>query len=127
MRPRTGLGSPLDGAALVRLPARSRAWPATLPRVPNGRVLTVTVGHPDLLPVATDDLRELGYRIVGSADASRPVGHVVDVLVPASLREHAPDWWSGMRALAERVFDLRMGPVRMVLEREIDQHLHATV
>jgi hypothetical protein len=125
VRPRSSLGSPLDGAALVRLPARSRAWPATLPRVPAGRVLTVTVGHPDLVPVPADDLQAQGYRIVGVADDSATIGHVVDVLVPAAVREHAPDWWAGLRALAERVFDLRMGPVRMVLARELDQHLRA--
>lgn len=125
MRPRHSTGFPLDGAALVRLPARNRAWPATLPRVPGGRVLTVTVGHPDLVPVAADELLAHGYRIAGVADADRAVGHVVDVLVPASVREHAPDWWQGVRSLADRVFDLRMGPVRLVLARELDLHLRA--
>lgn len=119
---------PTDGAVIVRLRARDRGWIAELPPVPSGHTLTVTVGRPDLLPVPVEELLSRGYRLVGVAAEHRPIGPTVDVLVPEGLREDAPQWWERLAPLAERVFDLRMGPVRLVLAAEIDVHLrHAEV
>lgn len=117
---------PPPGAVLVRVPAHGQGWAARLPAVPRGRVLTVTVGHDSLLPVPVDDLIAGGYRIVGVADTRRPVGDYVDVLVPGDLREGEPGWWQRLVAAADRVFDLRMGPVRALLGPEIDLHLTAS-
>lgn len=117
---------PIDGAVMVRLRASDRGWIRELPAVPGGRVLTVTVGRPDLLPVPADDLVTRGYRLVGVAAEHRPIGPTVDVLVPAVLRDD-PVWWPQLQPLAERVFDLRMGPVRQLLAAEIDVHVrHAS-
>jgi hypothetical protein len=116
---------PLDGSVLVRLTARDHTWARRLPPVPAHRTLTVTVGHPALLPVPVDDLVSGGYRIAGLANADRPVGRTVDVLVPGDLRRDHPGWWQLLRADAERVFDLRHGPVQRVLAAEIDLHLRA--
>lgn len=115
-----------DGALLVRLAAPDRGWAARLPAVPQGRTLTVTVGHPTLLPVAVDDLVSGGYRLAGVASAERPVGLSVDVLVPRELREDQPAWWSRLLAGAERVFDLRHGPVLRVLEDQLRMHVGAS-
>lgn len=125
MLPSTPAPPPTDGSVLVRVTALDRTWPRRLPPVPERAVLTVTVGHPDLLPVAVDDLVSGGYRIAGVASERRPVGRNVDVLVPPTLREHHPEWWAALTADAERVFDLRLGPVLMVLAAEIDLHLRA--
>lgn len=125
MLPSTPDTPPTDGSVLVRVTALDRTWPGRLPAVPGGAVLTVTVGHPDLLPVAVDDLVTGGYRIAGVATERRPVGRNVDVLVPAALRERHPDWWRALVGDAERVFDLRLGPVLRVLAAEIDLHLRA--
>jgi hypothetical protein len=119
------LPTPTDGTVLVRVPATDRAWARQLPTVPVG-TLTVTVGHPDLLPVPVDDLVGGGYRIVGVASAQRPVGRNVDVLVPASLRREHPGWWAELVTMAERVFDLRHGPVQRVFAAELDLHLRAS-
>jgi hypothetical protein len=119
----TAAQEPAEGALLVRLPARDRSWAARLPAVPDGWTLTVTVGHPDLLPVPVDDLVSGGYRIVGVAADHRPVGRSIDVYVPPELRDQHPGWWTDLLERAERVFDLRMGPVRMVLASELDLHL----
>lgn len=116
---------PTDGSVLVRVTASDRGWPGRLPAVPGGMVLTVTVGHPDLLPVVVDDLVSGGYRIAGVASEHRPVGRNVDVLVPVELRLGHPDWWNTLVGDAERVFDLRLGPVMRVLAAEIDLHLRA--
>ncbi|MFA9445526.1 hypothetical protein [Egicoccus sp. AB-alg6-2] len=105
--------------------APDRSWPGRLPRVPGGTVLTVTVGHPELLPVAVDDLVRGGYRIAGVATERRPVGRNVDVMVPAGLRLEQPEWWQELALGAERIFDLRLGPVLRVLAAEIDLHLRA--
>lgn len=125
MLPSTPVTLPTDGSVLVRVTALDRSWPRRLPPVPRGAVLTVTVGHPDLLPVAVDDLVSGGYRIAGVASEQRPVGRNVDVLVPAELRISHPDWWQRFAGDAERVFDLRLGPVLRVLAAEIDLHLRA--
>lgn len=125
MLPSTPATPPTDGSVLVRVTALDRSWPRRLPAVPGDAVLTVTVGHPDLLPVAVDDLVSGGYRIAGVASEHRPVGRSVDVLVPAELRLARPDWWRQFAGGAERVFDLRLGPVLRVFAAEIDLHLRA--
>jgi hypothetical protein len=117
--------APTDGSVLVRIAAPDRAWARRLPPVPADRTLTVTVGHAALLPVPVDDLVGGGYRIVGVAAEHRPVGRTVDVLVPADLRRDHPAWWTELVGMAERVFDLRHGPVQRVLAAELDLHLRA--
>jgi hypothetical protein len=114
-----------DGSVLVRVAAPDRSWARRLPPVPSDRLLTVTVGHPDLLPVPVDDLVGGGYRIAGVAAAHRPVGWTVDLLVPAEVRIASPAWWRELVAVAERVFDLRHGPVQRVLAAELELHLRA--
>jgi hypothetical protein len=117
--------APTDGSVLVRIVAPDRSWARRLPPVPADRVLTVTVGHPALLPVPVDDLVGGGYRIVGVAAEHRPVGRTIDVLVPADLRRDHPAWWGQLVVMTERVFDLRHGPVQRVLAAELDLHLRA--
>jgi hypothetical protein len=114
---------PTDGAVIVRLRAPDRHWISELPPVPGSGTLTVTVGRADLLPVPVEELMSRGYRLVGVAAEHRPIGPTVDVLVPAGLREAEPQWWRQLAPLAERVFDLRMGPVRLVLAAEIAVHV----
>lgn len=114
---------PTDGAVIVRLRAPDRSWISQLPVVPGELTLTVTVGRSDLLPVPVDELAGRGYRLVGVAAEHRPIGPTVDILVPIRLREQRPDWWAQLAPLAERVFDLRMGPVRQLLAAEIDLHV----
>lgn len=121
----TPLLAPRAGDVLVRVRATGNGWARSLPPVPTGVVLTVSVGSPDLLPTPADDLVAGGYRIVGVAAAPRQVAGVIDVLVPATLRQAHPDWWARFAPLALRVFDLRLGPVREVLAPELDLHLAA--
>lgn len=111
-----------DGTLLVRVPAADRGWARTLPRVPGGRTLTVTVGLAELAPVPADDLVASGYRIVGVAADHRPLGRLVDVCVPPDLREAHPAWWASLVARADRIFDPRLGPVARVLAAELALH-----
>lgn len=110
-----------DGDVLVRLPAIGSSWPTTLPAVPGGHLLTLTLGHPALLPAAHGRL-PVGYRLVGVATDARPIGQTVDVYVPARVRDDHPDWWLSLLSRAERVFDLRLGPVQRVLAAELALH-----
>ncbi len=124
--PARELPSASDGSVLVRVRASGPGWITQLPVVPGDRTLTVTVGHPSLLPVPVDELIAAGYRIVGAADGERSFGPCVDIYVPAELRTGHPAWWRSMAEVADRVFDLRMGPVWTVLGEELELHLAAS-
>jgi len=110
------------GALLVRVPVQGPTWALALPQVPEGAQVTVTLGHPGLLPVDTGPVRARGYRIIGTASDSRPIGEVVDLLVEPGLRDAAPRWWRQLQTQAERIFDLELGPVRRVLHAELSLH-----
>ena len=121
MRPLT---LPAD-AVLVRVPVEGTDWPSTLPEVPHGAQVTVTLGHPDLVPTDPAAARRRGYHVVGIASELRPLGAVADLLITAQLREDAPGWWNGLLERAARVFDLRLGPVQQVLSAELSLHADA--
>lgn len=108
----------------MRIGARDRDWPLLLPAAPKNVRLTVTLGHPKLCPLDTV-AQERGYTVVGVAAGHRPIGACVDVwLPPAVLTRHA-DWVGSFRDLADRVFDLRLGPVRFALADELAMHAKA--
>lgn len=113
-----------EGGVLLRLPASGPGWPDLLPVVPAGHVVTVTVGRPGLLPDEAHATAR-GYRVVGAASEARPIGDVVDLLVPRALREAAPGWWAPVLADASRAFDLSLGPVLTVLGAELALHAQA--
>lgn len=113
----------LDGV-LVRVSARSRDWPELLPHSPANVRFTVTLGHPKLFPLS-DAATERGYDVVGVAAGHRPIGACVDVWLPAHVLTEYPEWIAGFRAHAERVFDLRLGPVRFALAAELAMHANA--
>lgn len=117
-----------DGDVLVRLPATDRRWPNTLPPVPDGEVLTITVGKVGLLPHDEQTLITAGYRIVGVRSSQRTgTGASIDVLVPGTLRDAHPRWWRQLTASAERVFDLRFGPVQVLLGSQLARHRSLSV
>lgn len=115
----------LEGAVLLRIPATGTAWAASLPILPVGLVLTVALGHPDLLGAGGDADLPAGYRVVGVATGRRPIGHTVDIFVSAEARETHPAVWDRLVHRAERVFDLRLGPVQQVLAAELGLHTRA--
>ena len=114
-----------EGALLVRVTATGPAWVDSLPAVPDGAEVTVTLGRPELLPVDTGAVRGRGYRIIGTASAHRPIGDVIDLLVPSELRAAAPAWWAQLHGRAERVFDPALGPVQRMLHAELTLHVRA--
>jgi hypothetical protein len=121
----TADAAPPHDAVLVRLTAEVADWASLLPPAPAGWTLTVGLGHPAMLPIPHDDLRARGYEVVGVASSRAPVGHTIDVLVPAALRLAAPRWWDELAGQATRIFDLRMGPVLALLGSQLALHERA--
>lgn len=116
---------PPPGAVLVRVRADSASWISRVPPVPAGELVTVSVSDPALREVPTAELLRSGYRIVGVHPwrAATDAHGAVDLLVTAPLVEQHPAWWRALLAVADRAFDLRLGPVQQVLGQEIALHL----
>lgn len=117
--------APPPGAVLVRVRADSPSWIHRVPAVPHGDTVTVSVSDASLREVTSADLLERGYRIVGVHPwRAATDGHgAVDLLVTAALIDRAPAWWQRLLGVADRAFDLRLGPVQRVLGQEIALHL----
>lgn len=117
--------APPPGAVLVRVRAETTAWIDHLPPVPADGVVTVSVSDPSLREVPSAALERAGYRVVG-IHPWRPATDdhgSVDLLVTSLLIERHPAWWRGLLRIADRAFDLRLGPVQRVLGQEIVLHL----
>lgn len=111
------------GPVLVRVPADAADWVHGLPAVPDGGRVGVTVGTDELLAVAAAlDVR--GYDLLGAV-AGRWPGRHADLLVLPELREAHPRWFAALLLVADRVFDLRHGPVHVALRAELAAHLPA--
>jgi hypothetical protein len=122
MRSQTMLRSrPTEGPVLVRIDARDATWVSGLPTVIDGRRLGMTVGDTALSSSGTE-LAARGYDLIDVVPGRRPGRHA-DVLVPADLRTMHPRWFAGLLLVAERVFDLRFGPVHVALHDELVAHL----
>jgi len=118
--PRTAT-RPADGTVVVRLRADEDSWVRALPPMPGRARLGITVGEERLLS-ARDALAERGYDLLAVVEGRRPGAHA-DVLVPGDLREAQPRWFAALMLPAERVFDLRFGPVHVALRDELAVHL----
>lgn len=118
-----GLAAPA-GSALVRVEADGGEWIDRLPPVPAGHVVTVAVGCRAHRRVTDDALAATGYRVVGhQPDTSLP--SAVELLVPGALMAAEPSWWSRLLRVADQAFDLRLGPVQMVMGNHLPVHLDA--
>ncbi len=116
-----GLAAPA-GAALVRVLATDGTWIDRLPDVPDGGTVTVSIGTRAHRDVSDLDLLRSGYRLVGPHPGSRlPQG--VELLVPAELMASHPGWWRALLEAADQAFDLRLGPVQMVMGNHLTPHL----
>jgi hypothetical protein len=110
-----------EGPVLVRIATGAADWVTGLPPVPAGHRVSVTVGE-DGLAAASDGLALRGYDLIAVVPGRRPGPHA-DLLVSSGLREEAPRWFSALLLVAERVFDLRFGPVHVALRDELLAHL----
>lgn len=106
---------------LVRVPADGDAWVQGLPPVPDLERVGVTVGDAALRD-GRAALAARGFDLIDVVPGRRPGRHA-DLLVPAHLRESHPRWFAALLLVAERVFDLRFGPVHVALHDELVAHL----
>jgi hypothetical protein len=118
---RTRAARSAEGPVLIRIDAEASDWVLGLPAVPEALIVSVTVGDPSL----RDDARELamrGYDLIEVVPGRSPGRHA-DLLVPAALREEHDRWFAALLLVAQRVFDLRFGPVHIALHDELMAHL----
>jgi hypothetical protein len=114
---------PTDGPVLVRVDASDALWVVSLPPVPEGQRVGVTVGREDL---GTDEVRRglasRGYDLIAVVGGRRPGPHA-DLLVSASLRTGDERWFAALLLVASKVFDPSFGPVHLALHDELLAHL----
>jgi len=106
---------------LVRIAAAGSGWVQGLPPVPDTERIGVTVGDA-ALRVDRDALALRGYDLIDVVPGRRPGRHA-DLLVVSHLRETHPRWFAALLLVADRVFDLRFGPVHVALHDELVAHL----
>jgi len=98
--------------ALLRLPVTPGPWAEVLPPVPDGHEVTVSFSSPGAGREHGATLELLGYRVVGHTPrAGVPEGSAWMVVTAEAAAAH-PRWWAGVRACADAVYRLGMGPVR---------------
>ncbi len=114
--------APPAGSALVRIRAEDASWIDRVPPVPVDHVVTVSTGATAQRQVTDDALAATGYRIVG-AQPPTSLPAAVELLVPGALMAAEPDWWSRLLAVADQAFDLRLGPVQLVMGNHLPVHL----
>jgi hypothetical protein len=117
---RTRSARAAEGPVLVRVVAGSD-WVHGLPPLPESERVRVTVGDAALRD-DRDGLAQRGYDLIEVVPGRRPGRHA-DLLVPAVLREQHPRWFAALLLIADRVFDLRFGPVHVALHDELVAHL----
>jgi hypothetical protein len=106
----------------VRVDASDPTWSVGLPHAPHPWGPTVSILG-ERRDRESADLARRGYRLVGIGPARAGADRTADLLVPEALRDEAPQWWRPVLLLAQRVFDLRMGPVVWALEEVLRVHL----
>lgn len=111
------------GSVLLRVVADDASWIERVPRVPAGHVVPVTVDRPELARVPVDELVARGYRVRATIPAPFDGRGSVDLLVLPRLRRDHPGWWADACFVADRVFDLEMGPVRLLFTPTLRVHV----
>lgn len=116
--------APPPGAVLVRVAAHGPDWIERVPTAPRGESITVSVSDVALRDVPSSRLLASGYRIVGVHPwRGAGEGGSVDLLVTAAVIDRWPAWWRELIHVADRAFDLRLGPVQRVMGQELALHL----
>jgi hypothetical protein len=112
----------VEDSALVRLPVAPGAWAESLPPVPDGYAVTVSLSSAALAEEHGEALALLGYDVVDGPE-DPPDSSVAWMLVSASLAQAHPTWWGRVRHLSDGVFRLAMGPAVRRYEALLRAHL----
>lgn len=98
--------------ALLRLPVTPGPWAEALPPVPDGHEVTVSFSAPGAHAEHGGTLALLGYRVVADTPRAGVGAGTAWMVVTAEAAASHPRWWAGVRAVADAVYRLGLGPVR---------------
>jgi hypothetical protein len=105
----------------VEVRVEKPTWIEDLPPAPANRHITVSFDSARYVARDRGAVEQLGYIPVGVGT----VGHVRDVahlLVSLDVVNGHPRWWRALLDLAQRVYDLRFGPVQIALSEVLAKH-----
>jgi hypothetical protein len=105
----------------VEVCVEDATWLEDLPPAPADHHISVSFDSARFVARDQQAVEELGYRCVGVG----VVGHTGDVahlLVPLHIVEAHTRWWRALIDLAQRVYDLRFGPVQLALRDVLARH-----
>ena len=105
----------------VEVCVEDATWIEDLPPAPANRHITLSFDSARFMARDQRAVEQLGYVTVGVGT----VGHVQDVahlLIPLEIVNAHPRWWRALLDLAQRVYDLRFGPVQLALREVLARH-----
>ena len=105
----------------VEVCVEDATWIEDLPPAPANRHITLSFDSARLMARDQRAVEQLGYVTVGVGT----VGHVQDVahlLISLEIVNAHPRWWRALLDLAQRVYDLRFGPVQLALRDVLTRH-----
>jgi hypothetical protein len=105
----------------VEVCVEDATWIEDLPPVPANRHITLSFDSARFVARDQRAVEQLGYVTVGVGT----VGHVQDVahlLISLEIVNAHPRWWRALLDLAQRVYDLRFGPVQLALRDVLTRH-----
>ena len=114
---------PQADGVILRLRTGGDGWAEDIPPAPPHHLVTVTFTTLDARALHADAIDLLGYRVAGIRPC--PFGEpysYADLLVPPDLAESRIRWWYAISERADRVFNVRAGPVAMVFADVLAAH-----
>jgi hypothetical protein len=105
----------------VEVSVENAAWIEDLPPAPVNRHITVSFDSARFVARDQQAIEQLGYTGVGVGAVSH-VSDVAHLMVPLDVVNNHRRWWRALLDLAQRVYDLRFGPVQLALRDVLAQH-----
>lgn len=105
----------------VEVSVQDATWIEDLPPAPANRLISVSFDSARFVARDRQAVEELGYVCVGVGVATH-VSDVAHLLVSHDIIDAHTRWWRALLDLAQRVYDLRFGPVQMVLRDVLALH-----
>ncbi len=113
-----------DGA-VVRIRVAEGWWAESVPPVPDGYRVTVSLPDGTGRDEHAEALGRLGYLVVDAAPAASADPDCADFFVPQQLLEAHPTYWRSLADRADRAYSLALGPVRRLLGEVLAAHAAA--
>lgn len=105
----------------VEIRVEKPTWIEDLPPAPANRRISISFDSARYVARDRAAVEQLGYTNVGVGT----IAHVRDVahlLVSLDIIQGHPRWWRALLDLAQRVYDLRFGPVQVALRDVLAKH-----